>query len=185
MDRTSVILTLNLIVGIAFCVLPVKWFLFKILKLENDNGEEGEYQDCMNNLKHYDVQNPITQSAGNSRIKGRTLKDGIIRGILKTLKGKAQVIGNVDIEDPTTNSLGLNGFRDLVRLQKKKDKEDIAYNPIGTDQRKSRKLLLNKLMTKGQGFLGDNSQHFSDEMRDEEEYDEEEQSQEYGSEEDS
>uniref|UniRef100_A0A7S3NYV2 Uncharacterized protein n=1 Tax=Euplotes crassus TaxID=5936 RepID=A0A7S3NYV2_EUPCR len=119
----------------------------------------------MNTLIHYDVQNPITMSSGNSRIKGKTLKDGITRGILKTLKGKAQVIGKVDIEDPANNSLGLTGFRQLVGLQKKKDKEDIAYSVFKIDPRDDKKFMLNELKFKGKEGLEQNSFHFSDEER--------------------
>lgn len=114
---------------------------------------------------HYDVQNPITMSAGNSRIKGRTLKDGITKGILKALKGKAQVIGKVDIEDPANNSLGLVGFRQLVGLQKKKVKEDIAYSVLKVDPRDDKKLMLNNLRFKGKERLDQDSFHFSDENR--------------------
>lgn len=44
-DRGQVIFLLNLILGIMFSFLPVKYILFKTLGINDDNEEEGEYQD--------------------------------------------------------------------------------------------------------------------------------------------
>ena len=91
-----------------------------------EEEEEGEYQDCIDGLKHYDLQNPITQTAAHSRLKGKTLEDGIARGILKKLKNKAEVKGKIKLENPTTTSLGIQGFDFLISKQKKKEKEDLV-----------------------------------------------------------
>jgi len=72
----------------------------------------------MKNLKHYDKQNPITQTAAISRLKGRTLKDGIARGILKKLKKSVEIQGKVAIEDVENNSLGIEGFGLLIDMKK-------------------------------------------------------------------
>ena len=72
----------------------------------------------MKNFKHYDKQNPITQTAAISRLKGRTLKDGIARGILKKLKKSVEIQGKVAIEDVENNSLGIEGFGLLINMKK-------------------------------------------------------------------
>ena len=96
----------------------------------NEEEEEGEYEDCIDVLKHYDLQNPITQTSAKSRLKGKTLIEGVARGILKKLKNQVEIKGKIKIEDPTTTSLGMEGFNFLIQKQKQKEKEDLVQNDL-------------------------------------------------------
>lgn len=151
-----------------FSFLPVKYILFKTLGINDDNEEEGEYQDWVENLKHYDVQNPITQRAGNSRINGRTLKDGIARGILKKLKKTAQTVGEVEIEDVATNGLGVQGFGLLVNMNKQQEKNDLLENDMIGAGRKTLKNLLPSPTKNGSRNLNDAVASFRNRSKSEE-----------------
>ena len=118
LENESTLLSINLILGILFFILPSKRILFYIFRISDDEEEEGEYEDWIKNFKHYDKQNPITQTAAISRLKGRTLKDGIARGILKKLKKSVEIQGKVAIEDVENNSLGIEGFGLLIDMKK-------------------------------------------------------------------
>ncbi len=143
-------------------VLPVRWAIFKIFGINDDNDEEGEYEDCMHTLKHYDVQNPITTRAGNSRINGRTLKDGIARGILKKLKRTAVITGEVSIEDVQTNELGVNGFGLLLNKHKEQVRNDRVMENMNSLKTKNLKAILARRENNSSDLMNDAGASYKD-----------------------
>lgn len=133
LNHRSVPLLLNFIIGILFFVLPIQTSLMKYFNKQgqkvNDNEEDDEdYEKFSKDLKHYDLQNPITRALAISRLKGHSLMNSVRKAILLKLKNKVQAKGAYEIEDAQDDNLGVGGLQALILMKKQHNNKAIKNN---------------------------------------------------------
>lgn len=133
LNHGSMPLLLNFIIGILFFVLPIQTSLIKYFNKQgqkaNENEEDDEdYDKFAKDLKHYDLQNPITRALAISRLKGHSLMNSIRKAILLKLKNKVQAKGAYEIEDAQDDNLGVGGLQALILMKKQHNNSAIKNN---------------------------------------------------------
>ena len=83
-----------------------------------DRDDEDCYTNYIKKFKHYDLLNPVTKAQAQSRLDGHSLRDAIIRWIIKKIEQKVKVKDNdYVLNSIKSDNFGIDGLDALLQTQ--------------------------------------------------------------------
>ena len=117
-DDVSRLSILSLIFSILFVIIPFKNKMIKYFVKEVDRNDGGSYSKNIRKFKHYDILNPVTKAQGQSRLDGHSLRDAIIRAMIKILERKIDSKENdYQLNNVARDGFGVDGLDTLLASQ--------------------------------------------------------------------
>lgn len=85
LGRVSIPATIALAVSSVFFLFPIQSKLKSIFVKQTERKDTDTYYDHWKTFKHYDLLNPVTKYAGESRLEGKSLSYAIRMCLIKKL----------------------------------------------------------------------------------------------------
>lgn len=154
MNSISIIV---LVWAFLFIIVPVRPIIISSFVRKVEREDNDYFDNYIKKFKHYDVQNPVTKAIGQSRIDGHSLRDAIIRCIIKVIEKRVSKKDNdFKLNNLRGDHFGVNGLNALLAAD-----DDLPL-------RRSRKTNLQDLINKQS--TGDKNLHSEENLNESEDH---------------